>query len=528
MKFLMFYPNFTGYAKVPIGITYLLKILKDNGHTVRLFDLTFYGVEIEKNDAINRGKYLNYKDVDLKPYGVVYNLASLEKVKALYKAELEEFKPDVVGFSIIEDNSIRSLEFVSYTKRVLPSVKIMVGGVFTMIDPDYVMANPDVDIVCIGEGENAIVEAMRLLPDNKHHHVTGMWVRTETGEIIKNPIAPVTDLSTLPFLDLSLIDERHVYGVFAGEVYRMSFIEGMRGCPRKCSYCANQIFFDTYKRTYLRKKDNRRLIDELAYVKNNFGINFFSFLDDNFTIRKEEEIREFAEMYKREIGLPFWLQVEAQSMTETKIALLKDAGCVAAGMGIESGSDYILKKVYNRNTSKKTTLKAFEIMHKYGLRTSANIIIGAPHESRKEVFESIEFTRECQPSTISLAILIPYRGTAIREYCVSQGYVDKDFVSQGGFMWKSSLKLPQITNEEIQGFLRTFVLYATLPKEYWPEIEKCEKNIDGENETFEKLEKLFWEIAETRRMNIRIPGFDYDAIRKWRNGLMARPAMAEG
>ena len=49
MKFLMIYPNSTGASRVPLGIVYLLTILKEQGHDVRLFDMTFYGVNVDNN-----------------------------------------------------------------------------------------------------------------------------------------------------------------------------------------------------------------------------------------------------------------------------------------------------------------------------------------------------------------------------------------------------------------------------------------------------------------------------------------------
>ena len=78
MKFLMIYPNNTGASRVPLGIVYLLTILKEQGHNVKLFDMTFYGVNVDNNYVDVRSTNLNFKRIDLAPYGVVYEKSTME------------------------------------------------------------------------------------------------------------------------------------------------------------------------------------------------------------------------------------------------------------------------------------------------------------------------------------------------------------------------------------------------------------------------------------------------------------------
>jgi anaerobic magnesium-protoporphyrin IX monomethyl ester cyclase len=527
MRFLMIYPNNTGWARAPLGIVYLLTILQEQGHEVRLFDMTFYGVDLDKHHGHRRAKRLNFRPVDLTPYGVTHKRSTMEEVKSDLLEVIKQFEPDVTGMSITEDTCLVGFELADAVRTTSQS-RIIFGGVFCMAEPETVITHPSADIVCIGEGEIALPELLHNLECGKSiTGIEGLWVKAEDGTIVRNPVAPPLDLDKLPFPDLSLIDDRHFYLPMAGHAYKMVHLSSQRGCPRRCTYCCNQLFLNAYKthiREYLgRRMSIPRFIDNLVHLKDNFDFNFFQIMDEDFLLRSLEDIKHFHALYKEQVGLPFWIQAEANHVTEDKIRYLRDAGCVAIAIGIEAGNDFIREQVYRRPTSKEATLRAFQIMHNHGIRTSGNVIVGAPHEGRREIFESIDLVRKCQPRALNVNVLAPYRGTELREYCVEKGYLDKDYICDGRVPWNAVLDMPQITKAETDGLVRTFALYATLPREYWPMIQQCEDATEESDRIFADLESIYWGIAEERGMNFDVPGFDYDAfLRKRRKELADR------
>ena len=518
MKFLMIYPNNTGTSRVPLGITYLLTILREKGHNVRLFDMTFYGVDIDKHYVNMKAKNLNFRGIDLASYGVIYKKSTMEEVKNDLIEEIEQFKPDVVGVSILEDTSAVGFDLANTVKKRYPDTKMVFGGVFCMANPEAVIKHPAVDIVCIAEGEVALPELLHNLECGENiTEIQGLWVKKDDNTIVKNPVAPPMDLDKLPFLDLSFIDDRHFYAVMAGHVYKMVYCGSQRGCPRRCTYCSNQLFLNIYKqnlRAYIgRKMSIPRFIDNLAYLKEKYGMNFFQITDDDFMLRSLEDIKDFRALYKEKVDLPFWIQAEANNVTDEKIHYLKDAGLIAVAMGIETGNDYIRRKVYCRPTSPDASIRAFKIMHKYGIRTSGNVIVGVPHEGRKEIFDSIDLVRKCQPKSLAVNPYQPFYGTKLRDYCVEKGYLDKDYIHDGRLSpTEPVLDMPQITKSEIKGLVRTFALYAVLPKKYWSTIKKCEVFTKESDAIFDTLEKLYWQIVENRGMDYDVPGFDYDSF----------------
>lgn len=534
MKFLMIYPNSTGASRVPLGITYLLTILNEQGHDVKLFDMTFYGVEIDYNYVDVRARNLNFRGLDLTPYGVVYQKSTMEEVRNDLIHELEQFKPDVVGVTISEETSAAAYDLANVVKKKNPRIKIVFGGVYCIANPEGVIKNPAVDMICVAEGEIALPELLHKIERGEEiDTIKGLWVKKDDNTIAKNPIADPIDLDKLPFLNLSFIDDRHFYATMAGHVYRMSYFGTQRGCPRRCAYCSNQLFLDIYKdkiKAYLgRKMSIPRVIDNLVYLKEKYDMNFFQIIDDDFMLRPYEDMKEFRTLYKERVNLPFWIQAEANNVTEEKVRCLKDAGLIAVAMGIETGNEYVRQKVYHRLTTQEQSVRAFKILHKYDIRTSGNAIMGVPHEGREAIFDTIELFRKCKPKSLGVNVYVPYYGTKLRDYCVEQGYVDKDYVHDGRLPpLKLVLNMPQITQGEIDGLVRTFPLYAVLPKKYWSEIKECENLTEESNEIFDRLEKLYWKVAESRGIDYDVPGFDYESfLKKRRKELDERKAKAQ-
>jgi radical SAM superfamily enzyme YgiQ (UPF0313 family) len=237
-------------------------------------------------------------------------------------------------------------------------------------------------------------------------------------------------------------------------------------------------------------------------------------------------MKEFQTLYKERVNLPFWIQAEANNVTDEKVRCLKEAGLIAVAMGIETGNEYVRQKVYHRLTTQEQSVRAFKILHKYDVRTSGNAIMGVPHEGREAIFDTIELFRKCKPKSLGVNVYVPYCGTKLRDYCVEQGYVDKDYVHDGRLPpLKLVLNMPQITKGEIDGLVRTFPLYAVLPKKYWPEIKECENLTEESNATFDRLEKLYWKVAESRGIDYDVPGFDYESfLQKRRKELDERKA----
>ncbi|MDD2954672.1 MAG: radical SAM protein, partial [Parabacteroides sp.] len=379
-------------------------------------------------------------------------------------------------------------DFLSQIRKKY-NVPIIFGGIHTILLPEEVMDNEIIDYACVGEGEDSFVKLLAAMEEGKPvESVRGIWFR-RGGKVIKNEPAALTDVTLLPSPDFDNFDPIHFYRAFDGKRYKMINYELSRGCPFNCSYCVNGILKEKYKGlgNYHRIKGARQSIDELTRLIKKYKFDFVRFWDEDFTSTPSSYMKEYSRLYKAEIGLPFLIYARVDTVTEDKVRILKDMGCWTFAMGIESGNESIRKRVMNRHMSNKTIVEKFDLVKSLGVRVSAYNMIGLPHETRKEIFDTIELNKKINPDSFSVTMLEPYKGTPIRKMCEDEG-LDPDYettvVDRPQFVPKG------MTLDELKGLFRTFGLYVRFPVERYDEIKKSEKD----DKIFEELKKDFMEM----------------------------------
>jgi hypothetical protein len=109
-----------------------------------------------------------------------------------------------------------------------------------------------------------------------------------------------------------------------------------------------------------------------------------------------------------------------------------------------------------------------------------------PDETRDMIFDTIDLNRKFRANSHSLSIFQPFRGTELYDYCVSRGYWDRDKLCTESFA-SPVLEMPTLTKEEINGLYRTFNLYVSMDKTFWPDIKEAEKFNKAGDEIFYNL-----------------------------------------
>ena len=149
-----------------------------------------------------------------------------------FKNEVEAFSPDLLALSSTEDMFHLGLKLLKQTRHL--NILTLIGGVFATFAPDLVMSYPEFDILCRGEGEDALRElCARLDAGQFYDDVNNLWIRKPDGSIRKNAMQMV-DFEKNPLIDLSLFEEARFYRPMGGKVYRMFPVETNRGCPYQC------------------------------------------------------------------------------------------------------------------------------------------------------------------------------------------------------------------------------------------------------------------------------------------------------
>lgn len=337
--------------------------------------------------------------------------------------KMEFFNPDVIAFSIFTGQHRWAINLAKELKKNLGKEKfIIIGGAHPTFYPD-IINNECVDAICIGEGEEAIVEFAHNFKDGKDFwKIKNLWIK-DGKEIIKNPPRPlIQNLDSIPFAD------REVYYQydFLREYPNKHFIVG-RGCPYNCSFCFNASLRNMYSnisRNYVRLRQPEKVIEEINMVRFKYPLPTLRFLDDTFIHNKKWMIH-FLELYKKEIYIPFYCNIRANIVDEEIISALKEANCYRVSFGIESGNETIRNEILNKGVTDEQIRYTAMLLKKYDIEFDTTNMLGLPNESLLDAWKTIQLNIDIKATSPWTSIFQPYPGTRIASYILQKSLMKK-------------------------------------------------------------------------------------------------------
>lgn len=444
------------YDEWSLGLRLISSILKQEGHHVALATLQsnpeMQG-ELGKDDP--EGYHAPPGSVPGKDFK-----ALLELVKS--------YGPDLIGIGFT--SSFPGLaEKVTHLLRTVSKAPIAWGGVDPTANPDTSILTAD--IVCIGEGDGAVVDlTRRMAAGQEYTDIPNLWVR-KGDQIFKNDIRPlITDLDSLPFADFEPEDK---YWISEGQVHVNKYhpkthlttnfpIVTTRGCPYSCTYCCNGMYRNLYGgKDYVRMRSVKNVIDELTqYLSKHPEIRWIEIFDDVFG-SKQEWVEEFAEEYARKVRLPFWGFTYPAFVKPGLVAAMKKAGVGFIVMGVQSGSQRILKDIYRRNNSNQRVLEAAKMLMDAGIMLLIDLIDGNPFENEEDNWQTLELMLQ-MPTGFLIQPINPltfFRNYPLTEIAAQQGYTIPMLPG------RNSAVVPRSPECRFWVAILTLTQYASMPKE---------------------------------------------------------------
>jgi len=479
---------------LPPAIGLLSAILKECGHTVALFDTTYYEKLVGFSKEIDSDQ-VKVDKLQARPYEMPHEITlKTSDVYTDFREMVLSFGPDLIAVSATEDMFLLGISLLKAVKDL--KILTILGGVFATFAPDLALSYSEIDIVCKGEGEDALRTLCdRLEKGRPYDDIPNLWVKNKDGSIKSNPTKMI-DMDANPLIDMSLFEEARYYRPMGGKVYRMFPVETFRGCPYKCAFCNSPSQEVMYRKetgqSYVRRKSFENMKRELLYYKNVMKAEYLYFWADTFFTWKKGEFEEFAEMYS-DIGLPFWCQTRIETVSEEKLKLLKDIGGARISFGIEHGNQEFRKNRLARPVTNERMLKNFKIVENSGIPFSVNNITGFPHETRELFFDTIRLNRQIYSSDRNAYPFTPFHGTPLRYVSESLGFLKYEDIVQSVVVGGSILDMPQFPRKEIEGLVKTFNLYVKFPESRWPEIKKAEEDTPQGRKIFHELKGEFIE-----------------------------------
>ncbi|MFH0983405.1 MAG: radical SAM protein [Planctomycetota bacterium] len=345
---------------------------------------------------------------------------------------------DVIGLSLMTNSFFRSCELTEVLRKGGVRAPILWGGTHPTVAPQQ--SAEVADYICVGEGEKAMVEFLDALETGRDPAGTRGFAYLRHGELVQNPVYPLADdLDAYPFPDYDLAghwvvhkgrlapaDPRFLRGTLRR--YRLS---STRGCPFCCSFCNNatqlRIYRDAgYARYWVRKRGTESVLAEIEQMRTRYPmIEAVNLVDDLFLIRSEAEVAAFAEAYRKRVNLPLEIDAFPNTVTEAKIRALSSLPIELISMGIQSGSQDTLYKLYQRPTRIEQVAEAIRILSRYGLRAEYHYLVNNPFESEQSRVETLRFAADHHrgPAKLRLFPLQFYPGSVMYQRAVREGII---------------------------------------------------------------------------------------------------------
>lgn len=392
------------HYRPPLALMYLSGFLKKNGVSSKIIDITLKKQIRDRAFYRNKEQYLADVEGD-----ILKRLALLDT--------------DIIGITCYTPELSEVEELAQKIKRIKANAKIIAGGIHPTLYPhDFLRKDSPFTAVIIGEGEVAFLELVKALRSGKDLDMVrgiGYFDEKASKAVITEPQELADNLDDISFPDYEDLDMEYyttaspyaIRGVFT----RSFYLSSSRGCPSSCTFCVSKKLREYHGiKQFVRLRSPHSLYDEVVQLKKRYQIDAFYFIDDLFTLKKQN-VFEFCELLRRNRSRLIWGCSSKVNTVDFKVLkAMRDAGCVQIDFGVEKGTDEALKKLKKGITIAQIQ-ETFRHCHKLGIRTFANMLVNTPGETEQDLKDICALVEEIRPQIVSFNIFTPYPGCEIYE-----------------------------------------------------------------------------------------------------------------
>jgi len=409
-------PNKTVHPAAPVGLAYLAAILKANGTRVSALS----------SDAVG-------KDVH-------------QTVDQIVNA-----RPDALGISIATPAYNNTIRIVQGVRKALASVLIVAGGPHATLFPDDLLQN-GFDVVVRGEGERTLIDLIEYMT-GKHDlaDIDGISYQKNDRPIHNPNRKLIKKLDEIPFPAWEFFPIKSYESPFKKSKFSVPVVTS-RGCPGKCTYCYKEIFG-----TRFRVRSPENILREIVYLRDKFGVDEFSIIDDSFTSIPKRAIEFCRLMISNHINLPWSLPagVRVDTVSEELMWSLKEAGCYRAGFGIETGNPGIMKSIKKGITIEQVE-NAVALAKKVGIECTGYFMIGNIEETLGTINDTIKLALKLDPDYAQFTRATPYPGSEMyRTLMAEDRIISKNWDDYDSFLTDRNIfRHKNLSSAEIQKKLK--------------------------------------------------------------------------
>jgi len=359
---------------------------------------------------------------------------------------------DLVGIGGLTTTYSRIKQLAPLIRRYSPDSIFVGGGGWSTYNPHEILQLvPELDIVCIGEGEETFSELYDEINQGTKdfEKVNGLCIRDNDSYKFTGPRALISDLNTIPYPAYDLM-ETEIYFKYSSvplsvesfNSKRRASVVWERGCPRGCTFCSHNgmsrgdlqnIYGNGNRRegeklVRISDKENdtfqlparwpspQYAVENVKLLKEKFDVDFISILDENMTSNLKWT-KEFCKLYVEE-GLDKIVKwgtlgdAPSVAVQPSIVQTMKDAGCAYISFGFESASDKVLNQDIQKGQLRAHLQKTIDTVKKANLTPLTTFMIGNPHENINDLMETVDFWIQ-NGAEVDPFICTPYVGSPL-------------------------------------------------------------------------------------------------------------------
>lgn len=391
----------------PYSLLQIASLLRRNGHEVSLIDAN--GENIKYSDF---EKILSEKD---------------------YEAVIIKFTPSTFDWD---------MKVASISKKYSDAPTIGICWTLGNFARNVLDEVKDLDIYIRHEYEVVAPDLIdSLAAGSELSGVAGIAYRFD-GEIKVNRDAdPINNYDDIPIPAYDLLKSFDFYYADSKHGQPFTIMYTSKGCPNSCIYC-------TMAKTKWKARSAESVIEEMRYLKQNYNIKTIMFFDEVFTIDKKRVEKIARTIVSERLNIKWYCNSRIDHVDKALLQKMKQAGCTAISMGIESGSQKIIGGA-NKRISVEESARAIQMVKDAGIKANCSFIFGLPGENSTTVKETIEFIKRTLPTGAEFNVATPYPGTRLYEIALEKGWITKQTDFRTLKQNKSIMRTDELTSEEI-------------------------------------------------------------------------------
>ncbi len=395
-----------------LSILSLAALLREHGHSPEVLDLSPYFPDPEDDQ-------LQYF------YGIVND----------FIGKNGEMLLSLSCFATYHFPFMRQL--AQMVKSEYPKMPIAIGGMHVTLFPVQIMEHcPEFDFLAIGEGEEQMLAIANYLSSGDRlnlENCQALVYRNENDVVVKNERKDyIKNIDTLPMPAWDLVDfekyhqDHSAWHNPKGHDIKVPIpILTSRSCPFACNFCGA---LNGWGRG-LRKRSAVSVVDEIQFLNDTYGHQYFSITDDNISIDKKHIMSFINEIKKRNLDIQFEATngLYLASLDEEVVSGLAEIGLCFCCVPIEHGNDWMRNKIIGKKLSREKIFEVTSLYKKYQIRAYGAFIIGFPEDTPETLNDSLDMIQQLDLSLDMTGNLMPFPGTQVYEQAIKDKLFVKEF-----------------------------------------------------------------------------------------------------